>query len=72
MSHSSHGGNVKEPKNPKRTRTVYSKKMLYQLERVFWKTPYPTKFNREELAKSLGIKERNIQVSVVQVLTMLN
>ena len=66
LSHSSHGGNaysIEEPKKPKRTRTAYSNNQLDQLELVFSQTQYPDVFLREELAKSLGIKEDRIQVS---------
>lgn len=64
QSHSSHGGStyIEEPKKPKRTRTAYSNHQLDQLELVFAQTQYPDVFLREELAKSLGIKEDRIQV----------
>ena len=65
LSHSSHGGNayIDEPKKPKRTRTAYSNNQLDQLELVFsTQTQYPDVFLREELAKTLGIKEDRIQV----------
>ena len=63
-SHSSHGGGayIEEPKKPKRTRTAYSNNQLDQLELVFSQTQYPDVFLREELAKTLGIKEDRIQV----------
>ena len=51
-----------DPKKPKRTRTAYSNYQLDQLELVFSNNHYPDFFTREELARTLGIREDRIQI----------